>query len=189
MNQPIQAYIRNLMGPEPSLIASRQTAGRTDESKECDHGRADWISRDCYRSLEGDVAKRADVKRLFAETRERLGRPSILVNNASVYSFAPLEAVTESPVQHQCSGRNPRHAGGRRRFRRFGRQRHRPQHDREHESFAEYSRLFGVQERDRHDHARARRRVGRQRNPRQCHRAGHDRDRRLCKARASAPSR
>ena len=46
-------------------------------------------------AIQADVAKRGDVQRLFAETREKLGRPSILVNNAGVYSFAPLEAVTE----------------------------------------------------------------------------------------------
>jgi 3-oxoacyl-[acyl-carrier protein] reductase len=46
-------------------------------------------------AIQADVARRADVQRLFAETREKLGRPSILVNNAGVYRFAPLEAVTE----------------------------------------------------------------------------------------------
>jgi 3-oxoacyl-[acyl-carrier protein] reductase len=46
-------------------------------------------------AIQADVAKRADVQRLFAETREKLGRPSILVNNAGIYRFAPLEAVTE----------------------------------------------------------------------------------------------
>ena len=46
-------------------------------------------------AIQADVAKRADVTRLFAETKEKLGRPNILVNNAGVYRFAPLEAVTE----------------------------------------------------------------------------------------------
>jgi 3-oxoacyl-[acyl-carrier protein] reductase len=46
-------------------------------------------------AIQADVAKRGDVQRLFAETREKLGRPSILVNNAGVYRFAPLEAVSE----------------------------------------------------------------------------------------------
>jgi 3-oxoacyl-[acyl-carrier protein] reductase len=46
-------------------------------------------------AIQGDVAKRADVQRLFAETLEKLGRPNVLVNNAGVYRFAPLEAVTE----------------------------------------------------------------------------------------------
>jgi 3-oxoacyl-[acyl-carrier protein] reductase len=52
-------------------------------------------------AIQADIAKRADVQRLFAETREKLGRPSILVNNAGVYSFAPLEAVTEEDFHRQ----------------------------------------------------------------------------------------
>ncbi len=46
-------------------------------------------------AIQADVAKRADVERLFEETKAKLGRPNILVNNAGVYRFAPLEAVTE----------------------------------------------------------------------------------------------
>ena len=46
-------------------------------------------------AIQADVAKRADLERLFAETKAKLGRPNILVNNAGVYRFAPLEAVTE----------------------------------------------------------------------------------------------
>jgi 3-oxoacyl-[acyl-carrier protein] reductase len=52
-------------------------------------------------AIQADVAKRDDVQRLFAETKEKLGRPSILVNNAGVYSFAPLEAVTEEDFHRQ----------------------------------------------------------------------------------------
>ncbi len=52
-------------------------------------------------AIQADVAKRADVKRLFEETAEKLGRPSILVNNAGVFSFAPLEAVTEEDFHRQ----------------------------------------------------------------------------------------
>ena len=52
-------------------------------------------------AIQADVANRADVQRLFAETREKLGRPSVLVNNAGVYSFAPLEAVTEEDFHRQ----------------------------------------------------------------------------------------
>ncbi|HEX9167634.1 MAG TPA: glucose 1-dehydrogenase [Roseiarcus sp.] len=46
-------------------------------------------------AIQADVGKRGDVERLFAETAEKLGRPSILVNNAGVYRFAPIEAITE----------------------------------------------------------------------------------------------
>jgi 3-oxoacyl-[acyl-carrier protein] reductase len=52
-------------------------------------------------AIQADVGKRADVKRLFEETAEKLGRPNILVNNAGVYSFAPLEAVTEEDFHRQ----------------------------------------------------------------------------------------
>ena len=52
-------------------------------------------------AIQADVAKRADIERLFAETKETLGRPSILVNNAGVYSFAPLEAITEQDFHRQ----------------------------------------------------------------------------------------
>ncbi len=46
-------------------------------------------------AVQGDVSKLADVQRLFAETREQLGALDVLVNNAGVYQFQPLEAVTE----------------------------------------------------------------------------------------------
>ena len=52
-------------------------------------------------AIQANVAKGADVKRLFAETRAKLGAPSILVNNAGVYAFAPIEAVTEEDVERQ----------------------------------------------------------------------------------------
>ena len=46
-------------------------------------------------AIQADVAKRADVERLFKETNEKLGRPHILVNNAGVYKFGPLESLTD----------------------------------------------------------------------------------------------
>jgi 3-oxoacyl-[acyl-carrier protein] reductase len=46
-------------------------------------------------AIQADVAKRADVERLFVETKAKLGKPNILVNNAGVYRFGPLESLTE----------------------------------------------------------------------------------------------
>jgi 3-oxoacyl-[acyl-carrier protein] reductase len=46
-------------------------------------------------AVQGDVAKKADIDRLFAETKKAYGKLDILVNNAGVYEFAPLEAITE----------------------------------------------------------------------------------------------
>lgn len=45
-------------------------------------------------AVKGDVSKQADVEQLFAETKRRFGRLDILINNAAVYEFAPLDAIT-----------------------------------------------------------------------------------------------
>ena len=52
-------------------------------------------------AVQGDVAKAADVQRIFAETRKVFGKLDVLVNNAGVYKFTPLEAVTESDFRKQ----------------------------------------------------------------------------------------
>jgi 3-oxoacyl-[acyl-carrier protein] reductase len=46
-------------------------------------------------AVQADVSKHADVTRLFAETKKAYGKVNILVNNAGIYQFAPLESVTE----------------------------------------------------------------------------------------------
>jgi 3-oxoacyl-[acyl-carrier protein] reductase len=46
-------------------------------------------------AVQGDVAKAAQVKQLFAETKKMFGRLDVLVNNAGVYQFAPLDQITE----------------------------------------------------------------------------------------------
>jgi 3-oxoacyl-[acyl-carrier protein] reductase len=46
-------------------------------------------------AVHGDVAKAADIKNIFAETKKAFGRLDILVNNAGVYNLVPLEEVTE----------------------------------------------------------------------------------------------
>jgi len=52
-------------------------------------------------AVQGDVAKEADVKRLFAETQKAFGTLDVLVNNAGVYQFAPLESVTEEEFHRE----------------------------------------------------------------------------------------
>jgi 3-oxoacyl-[acyl-carrier protein] reductase len=45
-------------------------------------------------AVQGDVAKAADVEKIFAKTKQAFGRLDILVNNAGVYnSLLPLEAA------------------------------------------------------------------------------------------------
>jgi len=52
-------------------------------------------------AVKGDVAKAADVRRLFEETRSAFGRVDILVNNAGIYHFQPLEDITEDEFHLQ----------------------------------------------------------------------------------------
>jgi 3-oxoacyl-[acyl-carrier protein] reductase len=46
-------------------------------------------------AVQGSVAKAEDVKRIFAETKKTFGRLDVLVNNAGVYAFSPLDQITE----------------------------------------------------------------------------------------------
>src|SRR5690242_10197808 len=45
-------------------------------------------------AIQADVAKRADIERLFAEAEKAFGPLDILVNNAGIYEFVPLENIT-----------------------------------------------------------------------------------------------
>ena len=42
-------------------------------------------------AVQGDVSKKADITRLFAETKKAFGALDVLVNNAGVYEFGPLD--------------------------------------------------------------------------------------------------
>jgi 3-oxoacyl-[acyl-carrier protein] reductase len=52
-------------------------------------------------TVQADVAKKADIARLFAETKKAFGHLDILVNNAGVYEFLPLENITEEHFHKQ----------------------------------------------------------------------------------------
>lgn len=52
-------------------------------------------------AVQADVSKEDDVQRLFEETKETFGSLDVLVNNAGVYQFAPLEAVTVDEFHRQ----------------------------------------------------------------------------------------
>src|SRR5439155_9529295 len=46
-------------------------------------------------AVQADLSEAADVTRLFAETKKAYGKLNILVNNAGIYEFSPLDGVTE----------------------------------------------------------------------------------------------
>jgi len=47
-------------------------------------------------AIRANMSKSAEVKQMFEETKKALGTPSVLVNNAGVFEFGPIEQVTEA---------------------------------------------------------------------------------------------
>ncbi len=52
-------------------------------------------------AVQANVAKQADIQRLFAEAKKAFGKLDVLVNNAGIYEFAPLENVTAEHFHKQ----------------------------------------------------------------------------------------
>jgi len=50
-------------------------------------------------AVQGNVARSEDIQHLFSETKKTYGKVDVLVNNAGVYEFAPLEAITPEHIQ------------------------------------------------------------------------------------------
>src|SRR5215472_11969851 len=52
-------------------------------------------------AVQADVAKLADIDKLFAAVNQKLGKIDILFVNAGVAKFAPLDSVTEEHYDEQ----------------------------------------------------------------------------------------
>ena len=52
-------------------------------------------------AVQADVSKQSDITRLFTEAVNAFGKVDVLVNNAGIYEFAPLEDVTEEHFHKQ----------------------------------------------------------------------------------------
>jgi 3-oxoacyl-[acyl-carrier protein] reductase len=52
-------------------------------------------------AVAADVSKAGDVQRLFDATKKAFGALDVLVNNAGIYRFAPIEEVTEEEFHRQ----------------------------------------------------------------------------------------
>ena len=94
----IGAAIARRFGEAGAAVAVNYASSKPDADKVVDE-----IVRKGGKAVavQANVSKSADVKRLFAETKAKLGAPSILVNNAGVFTFQPLEDVTEEEFHRQ----------------------------------------------------------------------------------------
>jgi len=52
-------------------------------------------------AVQADISKKADINRLFSETVRAFGKLDVLVNNAAVYEFLPLEEISEEHFHKQ----------------------------------------------------------------------------------------
>lgn len=52
-------------------------------------------------AIQANVANAADVERLFAETAKTFGNADVLVNNAGIYKFAPIDEVSAEEFHRQ----------------------------------------------------------------------------------------
>jgi 3-oxoacyl-[acyl-carrier protein] reductase len=52
-------------------------------------------------AVKADVSKAGEVKQLFEETKRAFGKLDVLVNNAGVFRFAPLQDVTEEEFHRE----------------------------------------------------------------------------------------
>jgi 3-oxoacyl-[acyl-carrier protein] reductase len=52
-------------------------------------------------TVQADMAKKSDVGRLFDEAKKAFGRLDVLINNAGIYEFAPLDTISEENFHKQ----------------------------------------------------------------------------------------
>src|SRR6516164_3115083 len=94
----IGAAIATHLAKEGAAVVVNYAASKTDADRvvgEITRGGGEAIA------VQADLSKPADVKRLFGETNKAFGRLDVLVNNAGIYNFAPLEEITPEHFHKQ----------------------------------------------------------------------------------------
>src|SRR5437868_496445 len=88
----IGAGVAKHLATEGAAVVVNYASSKSDADKVVDE-----ITKRGGRAIavQGNVAKKAEVERIFAATKKAFGKLDILVNNAGVYEFVPLEEVSE----------------------------------------------------------------------------------------------
>lgn len=94
----IGAGIARELAAEGAAVVVNYASSKEDADKVVDE-----ISKGGGRAIavQGNVAKKEDIERLFAEAKGAFGQIDILVNNAGVYDFIPLEEITEAEFHRE----------------------------------------------------------------------------------------
>ena len=88
----IGAGIAKQLAAEGAAVVVNYASSKSDADKVVDE-----ITKGGGKAIavQGSVAKKAEVERLFAAAEKAFGKIDILVNNAGVYEFLPLEEASE----------------------------------------------------------------------------------------------
>src|SRR5256885_1635227 len=88
----IGAAIAKQLATEGAKVVVNYSSSKKDADKVVDE-----IAKDGGKAIavQANLSKQADIERLFAGTKKAFGRLDVLVNNAGIYEFSPLENVTE----------------------------------------------------------------------------------------------
>src|SRR6266496_2055329 len=80
------------LATEGAKVVVNYSSSKKDADKVVDE-----IAKDGGKAIavQANLSKQADIERLFADTKKAFGRLDVLVNNAGIYEFSPLENVTE----------------------------------------------------------------------------------------------
>jgi 3-oxoacyl-[acyl-carrier protein] reductase len=94
----IGAGIAKQLASEGAAVVVNYASSKTDADKVVDE-----IAKGGGKAvaIQGSVAKKKEVERLFAETKKAFGRLDVLVNNAAVYKFELLEEITEEEFHRE----------------------------------------------------------------------------------------
>ncbi|MBV9617567.1 MAG: SDR family NAD(P)-dependent oxidoreductase, partial [Verrucomicrobia bacterium] len=88
----IGAGIAKQLAAEGAAVVVNYASSKSDADKVVDEiAKADGKAV----AVQASVTKKADVEKLFAAAEKAFGKIDILINNAGVYEFAPIEEVTE----------------------------------------------------------------------------------------------
>lgn len=94
----IGAGISRALAAEGAAVVVNYASDRAGAEKVV----SDIVSRDGKAvAVQADVSKAADVRRLFQETRKAFGSLDVLVNNAGIYHFDPVETLSEDEFHRQ----------------------------------------------------------------------------------------
>src|SRR6059036_1559599 len=88
----IGAAIAKQLATKGAKVVVNYSSSKKDADKVVDE-----IAKDGGKAIavQANLSKQADIERLFADTKKAFGRLDVLVNNAGIYEFSPLENVTE----------------------------------------------------------------------------------------------